>query len=79
MDPQPLLIKMGANGIELENLLLGFQFFFKDLMHLFFKFLLGQGANVIQYEGPPLNFGSLAIFYKNWHEFHLIGNPLLKL
>ena len=33
-------------------------------MHLFFKFHLGQGKNVIQYKGPPLNSGSLAIVYK---------------
>jgi hypothetical protein len=61
---------MGMNDIELETLLSGFQFFLKDLMHLFFKFHLGQGENVIQYKGPPLNSGSLAIVYKNWCEFH---------
>jgi hypothetical protein len=69
---------MGANAIELETLLSSFQFFLEDLIHLFFKFCLGQGVNVIESKGTSLNYGSSAFVDKNGCGWHRIGKPPLK-
>jgi hypothetical protein len=69
---------MGVNAIELETLLSGFQFFLEDLIHLFFKFHHGQGVNVIESKGPPLNSGSSTFVDKNGCEWHRIGKPPLR-